>query len=75
MGKDLFENEQKQTMTRERAAAYLRDLADQLARQNEVRVEHGGRDVTVTVADEVRVEVELEVKQSGRSELEVTLTW
>lgn len=75
MGKDLFENEQKQTMTREQAAARLRELADQLADQNEVRVEHGGRDVVVTVADQVGLEVELEVEQGGQSELEITLSW
>ena len=50
-------------------------VADQLADQNEVRVEHGGRDVVVSVADQVGLEVELEVEQGGESELEITLSW
>ena len=73
---DLYENEQKQSMTREQAAARLRELADQLARQNEVRVEEAGRDVVVTVPDRVHLEVEVEVGQGqGDSELEITLSW
>ncbi|MCK6058308.1 amphi-Trp domain-containing protein [Micrococcus luteus] len=75
MGKDLFEHEQQQTLSREQAAACLRDLADQLSRQNEVRIEHGGRDVVVTVPDHVGLEVELEVEDDGDSELEITLSW
>lgn len=62
-------------MTREQAAAVLRDLADQLSRQNDVRVEHGGRDVVVSVPDRVEVEVELEVEEDGGSELEISLSW
>ena len=46
-------------------------VADQLADQNEVRVEHGGRDVVVSVADRV----ELEGEQGGDSGLEITLSW
>ena len=73
---DLYENEQKQSMTREQAAARLRELADQLARQNEVRVAEAGRDVVVTVPDRVHLEVEVEVGQGqGDSELEITLSW
>ncbi|XNZ00096.1 hypothetical protein ACL90Y_10145 [Micrococcus luteus] len=46
-------------------------VADQLADQNEVRVEHGGRDVVVSVADRVALEGE----QRGDSGLEITLSW
>ena len=66
---------QQQTRRRERAAARRRDRADQLSRQNEVRVEHGGRDVVVTVPDRVGLEVELEVEEGGDAELEITLSW
>lgn len=72
---DLYENEQKQTLTREQAAARLREIADQLARQNEVRVEQGGRDVVVAVPDRVTLEVEVEIGQDGESELEVSISW
>lgn len=75
MGKDLFEHEQQQTLSREQAAARLRDLADQLSRQNDVRIEHGDRDVVVTVPDRVGLEVELEVEDGGDAELEITLSW
>lgn len=63
---DLYENEQKQTLTREQAAARLRELADQLSRQNEVRVEQGGRDVVIAVPDRVEFEVEVEVGEEDR---------
>ncbi|MCK6095545.1 amphi-Trp domain-containing protein [Micrococcus sp. 2A] len=72
---ELFENEQKQSMTREQAAARLREIADQLSRQNEVRVVQGGRDVVVAVPDRVELEVEVEVEQGGTSELEISLSW
>lgn len=75
MGDELYESETKQTMTREQAAARLRELADQLARHNEVRVDHGDREVSVKVADQVTLEVEVEIEPGEESELEITITW
>lgn len=75
MGDELYENETKQTMTREQAAARLREIADQLSRHNEVRVDHGDHQVVVKVADEVALEVELEVEPGKESELEISITW
>ncbi len=75
MSDEIFEHETTQTMTREQAAARLRELADQLSRQNEVRIEHAGRDVVVTVPDQVELEVELEIEEGGESELEISLSW
>lgn len=75
MSDEIFEHETTETMTREQAAARLRELADQLSRQNEVRIEHAGRDVVVTVPDQVEFEVELEIEEGGESELEISLSW
>ncbi|MCK6091561.1 amphi-Trp domain-containing protein [Micrococcus sp. HG099] len=75
MSDEIFEHETTETMTREQAAARLRELADQLSRQNEVRIEHAGRDVVVTVPDQVELEVELEIEEGGESELEISLSW
>ena len=75
MSDEIFEHETAETMTREQAAARLRELADQLSRQNEVRIEHAGRDVVVTVPDQVELEVELEIEEGGESELEISLSW
>lgn len=75
MSDEIFEHETTQTMTREQAAARLRELADQLSRQNEVRIEHAGRDVVVTVPDQVELEVELEIEEGGETELEISLSW
>ena len=75
MGEKLFEHETETTMTREQAAAKLRELADALEKQNEVRVQEGDRDVTVDVPDQVRYEYEIEVKAGGKSEIEVKIAW
>lgn len=75
MSDEIFEHETTETMTREQAAARLRELADQLSRQNEVRIEHAGRDVVVTVPDQVELEVELEIEEGGESEVEISLSW
>lgn len=71
----LFEHETEETMTREQAAERLRELADALARQNKVRVTDGEHDVTVDVPDTVTYEYEIEVKEGGKSEIEIAITW
>ena len=74
MGDDLLEIKRKDRMRREDAAARLRELADQLARHNEVEFLNNGTTLRVKVPDEIEVEVELEVGDDG-TELEIELSW
>ena len=55
---DLFENETKHTLSREDAAKRLREIADVLARNNQIELEKDGRRITVAVPDEVELSVE-----------------
>jgi amphi-Trp domain-containing protein len=71
---DIFELEQKETLKREEVARRLHNLADMLARHNEIEFERGGIKFTVNVPDEVHVKVELEIESDER-ELEIELTW
>ena len=71
---DIFEVEQKETVSREEVAARLRSLADMLARHNDIEFERGGMRFTVPVPDEVELKIELEVESDER-ELEIELTW
>lgn len=70
----IFENETEQQMSREEAAALLRELADTLASNNSVDVDVDGRRITVSVPDRVTVEVEVEIG-AEESSLEIELTW
>ena len=70
---DLFEIDETHRMTREQAAAKLRDLADTLARNNAVEFEKGGNRITVRVPDEVDLKIEVEI--GDENELEIELTW
>ena len=69
-----MEIKQKERLRREEAAARLRDLADQLARHNDLEFERDGISFKVHVPDEVQLKVEFEVEEDG-SELELELTW
>ena len=71
---DIFEVEQKETVSREEVAARLHRLADMLARHNDIEFERGGMRFTVPVPDEVDLKVELEIETDKR-ELEIELTW
>ena len=70
---DLFEMDETRTMTREEAAARLRALADSLARHNSVEFQRDGGRVTVSVPDEVKLKVEVELGEEN--EIEIELTW
>jgi amphi-Trp domain-containing protein len=70
---DLFETGTTQKMSREDAAAKLRDLADSLSRHNSVEVARDGRRVTVSVPDQVDLKIEVEL--GDENELEIELTW
>ena len=71
---DLFEIDETKRLRREEAAARLHDLADVLARNNEVEFERDGRRITVHVPDEVNLKIEVELGDDER-ELEIELTW
>ncbi len=71
---DIFSVERKERVSREQAAARLRDLADMLARHNDIEFDRGGMRFTVHVPDEVELKIELEVESDER-ELEIELTW
>ena len=66
--------ESKQTLSREDAAAWLSQLADQLAAGSEVELDREGMQLKFGVADEVELEVELEI-EDGKTELEIELHW
>jgi len=70
---DLFEIDETKRLRREEAAVRLRDLADVLARNNEVEFERDGGRITVHVPDEVNLKIEVEI--GDESELEIELTW
>lgn len=61
------------TMTREEAAAKLRDVADSLSKHNSIEFLRDGGRVTVAVPDEVRLKVEVELGEDN--EVEIELTW
>ena len=71
---DLVEISQKEQVSREEAAKRLRELADMLARHNDVEFDRNGVHMKVHVPDEVQLKVEFEIEDDG-SELEIELTW
>jgi amphi-Trp domain-containing protein len=73
----LFEMETETTMSREEAAELLRELADSLARHNEVSFKREGLQYRLKVADQVEVEVEIEVASGddGENSIEIELSW
>ena len=71
---DLIEHSSEEHLTREAAAQRLRDLADDLARHNEVSFVREGVRHSVKVPKEVDYTLEIEVGESG-SEIEVELKW
>ena len=71
---DLLEISQKRRMGREEAAKFLREVADSLARHNDLELMHGGMKVRVNVPDEVDVELEVEI-ESDESKIEIEISW
>ena len=69
----LFEIDTTQKMSREDAAAKLRELADALSKHNSVEFDRDGRRITVSIPDEVNLKVEVELGEEN--ELEIELTW
>lgn len=71
---DLLEISDKQTVTREQAAMLLHELADSLARHNDVEFARNGKTLRVKVPREVTVEVEVEI-EDDESSIEVEIKW
>ena len=66
--------ESKQTLSREDVAAFLSELGSQLAKGDHVDLDRHTVHFSFGVPDEVDLEVELEVDDSG-TELEIELHW
>ena len=71
---EILEISDKRNMSREQAAALLHQIADQLARHNEVSFTRKGMSLLINVPDQVEVEVEVEV-ESDKSSLEIEINW
>jgi amphi-Trp domain-containing protein len=71
---ELLEISRTERLSREAAAQRLHEIADHLARHNDVEAERGGTRFRLAVPDEVELKLELEVEDGG-TELEIELTW
>ncbi len=71
---ELLEISEKHELRREQAADLLRELADSLARHNGVDFLQDGKKLHVKVADELKLEFEVEVK-SHKGSIEIELSW
>jgi amphi-Trp domain-containing protein len=70
----LIEHESEERLTREEAAQRLRELADELARHNEVSFVREGVRHSVKVPKDITYTLEIEVGDEG-SEIEIELKW
>jgi amphi-Trp domain-containing protein len=66
--------EQKQTLSRAEAAARLSAIADALGADEKFQLERGGEKLELDVPDQVRFELEIEIK-GDETELEVEIKW
>jgi amphi-Trp domain-containing protein len=71
---DLIEHSSEERLAREAAAERLRELADELARHNEVPFVRNGVRHSVKVPNEITYTLEIEVGDDG-SEIEIELKW
>ena len=70
---ELFEIEMEQQVTREEAAAWLRKIADQLERHNEISIDREGMRMRIAVPTELTMEIEVEI--GSENSLEIELNW
>jgi amphi-Trp domain-containing protein len=66
--------EQKESLSRAEAAARLSAIADALASDDKFELERGGETLELRVPDQVRFELEVEIKDD-ETELEVEIKW
>jgi amphi-Trp domain-containing protein len=71
---ELMELKEKQTLSREEAAARLRAIADELASGNDIVLQRDSLTFVAKVPSEVQLKIEFEVEDDG-SEFEIELTW
>ena len=71
---ELLELKEKKSISREQAAARLREIADELASGNDIVLESGGLRFVSKVPDVVALKVEFEV-EDDETEFEIELTW
>jgi amphi-Trp domain-containing protein len=71
---ELIELTERTELSREAAAARLRQLADQLSRHNEVSFSRDGVRYAIDVPDAITLKVEIELGDD-ENEIEVELTW
>lgn len=72
MADELVEITEKQTLSREAAAARLREVADQLSRHNQIEFVREGMRYSVRVPDQVQLKVEIEIGEESEIELEIS---
>jgi len=70
----LLEQKTKENLRREEAAQRLREIADELSRQNDLRFVRDGIQYTLDVADDVEFVLEIEVGDT-KSEIEIKVKW
>lgn len=69
-----MELEEKSRLSREAAAARLREIADELASGNDIVMVRDNLRFVARVPDQVNFKVEFEVDDAG-AEFEIELTW
>jgi amphi-Trp domain-containing protein len=70
----LLELKEKVSLSREDAAARLREIADELASGNDIVLERDHLRFVAKVPDRIDLKIEFEVEEDG-SEFEIELTW
>ena len=70
----LLELKEKVSLSREDAAARLREIADELASGNDIVLERDHLRFVAKVPDRIALKIEFEVGDDG-SEFEIELTW
>ncbi|MET9200177.1 amphi-Trp domain-containing protein [Gordonia sp. NPDC003585] len=73
MSDELFEHETKTELSREEVAQRLRELADAIARHNEVSFVQNNKTVRVDIPP--RVQLKFEIERGEESEIEIEISW
>jgi amphi-Trp domain-containing protein len=71
---ELVELKERETLSREAAAARLRSIADELASGNDIVIQKDNLRFVAKVPDEVNLKIEFEVSDD-ETEFEIELTW
>ena len=71
---ELMELKERETLSREAAAARLRSIADELASGNDIMIQKDNLRFVAKVPDQVNLKIEFEVSDE-ETEFEIELTW